>query len=213
MHMGHQQIGMRGAPRRRSRGMTLLELSVVISIVGILTSIAVPNLRNYLANTRIATTTDELVTALNVARTEAIKRGTSVVLCSANDVDTDDPYSGNCDGAAQAQWHIGWMAYATPRSSNPIAYETGTGQPDDNTPLLQFQSARDDSITVISNAVGTGFIHFDQRGFLRNDGTVVLAICDERGAANGRIVSVSRLGHPRVLATSESDPQFGCTPS
>lgn len=193
--------------------MTLLELSVVVSIVSILLTVAVPSLRHYVANTRIATTADELVAALNMSRSEAIKRNTSVVICNSNDVDPDQPYDGSCSGAAEMEWHIGWMVYATPRSASPVAYETGTGKSTDNTPLLRVEQSRDDSITIYSNAVGTGFIHFDQSGFLRNSGTVLLAVCDERGEEHGRIISISRLGHPRILATSTSDPQFGCSPS
>jgi type IV fimbrial biogenesis protein FimT len=60
------------------RGFTLLELMVTIAVLAILTTVGVPSFRLLVQNNRVTTQTNELVTALNVGRTEAVKRGRNV---------------------------------------------------------------------------------------------------------------------------------------
>ena len=60
------------------RGFTLLELMVAIAVLAILATVGVPSFRELIQNNRVVTQTNELVSALNFARTEAIKRGRNV---------------------------------------------------------------------------------------------------------------------------------------
>ena len=66
--------------RHRHRGITLLELLVTLAVASILLTVAVPNMQVLVQNNRTVSSTNELVSALNVARAEAIKRGESVSL-------------------------------------------------------------------------------------------------------------------------------------
>lgn len=61
--------------RRISRGVTLVELAVVIAIVGILAAFSVPSMARFINDTRVSNATNELVNAINLTRMEAIKRG------------------------------------------------------------------------------------------------------------------------------------------
>ena len=60
------------------RGFTLLELMVTVAVAAILTTVAVPGFRDLVQNNRVTSQTNELVAALTMARTEAIKRGRAV---------------------------------------------------------------------------------------------------------------------------------------
>ncbi|MFU8819991.1 MAG: GspH/FimT family pseudopilin [Gammaproteobacteria bacterium] len=60
------------------RGFTLLELMVAIAVLAILATVGVPSFRDLIQNNRVTTQTNELVTALNFARAEAVKRGRTV---------------------------------------------------------------------------------------------------------------------------------------
>jgi type II secretion system protein H len=65
--MSHQPI-------RYLRGMTLIELIVVIAIVGVFAALAAPSFTGFLAKKRADGAFSELVTDLQYARTEAVQR-------------------------------------------------------------------------------------------------------------------------------------------
>jgi type IV fimbrial biogenesis protein FimT len=64
-------------PRLRfSRGFTLIELMVGLTIMAILLALAVPNFANWIRNAGIRTGADAIVSGLQLARTEALKKNT-----------------------------------------------------------------------------------------------------------------------------------------
>ncbi len=65
------------APRARLRGFTMVEMMVTLVIAGILASIAMPSFRSFIAGQRIKTASFDMMSALTVARSEAIKRQAS----------------------------------------------------------------------------------------------------------------------------------------
>lgn len=65
---------------QKDKGFTLLELIVTIVIAGILMALAIPSFSDMIRNSRLTTTINELVGSLNLARSEAVKRGTNVII-------------------------------------------------------------------------------------------------------------------------------------
>ncbi|WP_219062592.1 GspH/FimT family pseudopilin [Pseudomonas sp. UMAB-08] len=63
--------------RHRSKGFSLIELLVTVSVVGILAAIAVPNFQSSIQNSKADSEVSDLQRALNYARMEAINRGVS----------------------------------------------------------------------------------------------------------------------------------------
>ena len=61
--------------RHRSKGFSLIELLVTVSVVGILAAIAVPNFQSSIQNSKADSEVSDLQRALNYARMEAINRG------------------------------------------------------------------------------------------------------------------------------------------
>lgn len=64
----------------RSKGFTLIELMVTISIAAVLMAIAVPSFQNISANNALKSTTRDLVSSINTARSQSISTRTDVTV-------------------------------------------------------------------------------------------------------------------------------------
>ena len=83
------------------RGFTLLELLLAIAILAIVTTAALPSFTQVIQNNRLSAQTNELVTAMQYARSEALKRADPVTVCASS--------SGTgCGG----NWSEGWVVIA-----------------------------------------------------------------------------------------------------
>src|SRR5690349_7647306 len=61
-----------------NRGFTLVEMMITLTVIGVLLAIAVPSFRQITLNQGIRTASFDLFSALELARSEAIKRNNSV---------------------------------------------------------------------------------------------------------------------------------------
>jgi type IV fimbrial biogenesis protein FimT len=88
--------------RRRHTGYTIFELVMVMAIVAILAAIAIPSFKYVTSSNRIASEVNELLGDMQFARSEAIKEGKSVTICtSANGT--------SC--ANTPNWQLGWIVF------------------------------------------------------------------------------------------------------
>ena len=88
--------------RSKVRGFTLVELAVTLAVAAILLALATPSFAELLRRNRLAAANNELVTALNVARAEALRRGRPVSICASAD-------QRSCAG--NADWGTGWVVF------------------------------------------------------------------------------------------------------
>jgi len=100
---------------RQSRGGTLIELLVTVSVLAILSSIAVPSLQSFMNTSRAVALTNELVAALNFARSEAIKRGVAVTVCKTANPDNASPTCTTAGG-----WQTGWLTFTDPTNRGTV---------------------------------------------------------------------------------------------
>lgn len=70
-------------PSVRNAGFTLIELMTTVTVSGVLLAIAIPAFTNFVATSRLADQTNELIGALNMGRSEAIRRNRNVTFCRA----------------------------------------------------------------------------------------------------------------------------------
>lgn len=70
--------------KRFARGFTMIELLVVLSILAILAAIAAPNMGTMIRTQRVKTASFNVFSSLIYARSEAVKRNTSVTITPAS---------------------------------------------------------------------------------------------------------------------------------
>ena len=83
-------------------GFTIVELMVSIAVAAVLVTLAVPSFGNLLERNQLAGNINNFVSSLTLARSEAIKRKQTVVLCASNDSD-------GC--TAESDYDQGWIVY------------------------------------------------------------------------------------------------------
>lgn len=66
--------------RKKEQGFTLIELMVVVIVLAILATVALPAFRSFMTNQRIRTATFDMMALITFTRSEAIKRNTNVTL-------------------------------------------------------------------------------------------------------------------------------------
>src|SRR2546422_3565853 len=91
---------MNARPQKGQFGFTLGELLTTVAVVTILAAIAQPSYRTIIRTARLTTQIYDFNAALNLARSEAVKRGIPVTVCPSTN-------QANC-GASGTQWESGW---------------------------------------------------------------------------------------------------------
>lgn len=69
------------AYHQRIAGFTLVELMITIAVLAVILAIATPSFTTVINNNRLTAQTNDLVAALQMARSEALKRNSSVAVC------------------------------------------------------------------------------------------------------------------------------------
>jgi type IV fimbrial biogenesis protein FimT len=147
-------IGARTMVRRTvSRGFTLIELMVVLSIVGILMGLGIPSFKRTISQNNINSGIGTLASDINFARSEALKRGLSVTLCPSL-----DPYTA-C-AAAGTNWQNGWIVFLDRDANNTRDTAAGTTEL-----LLRVQQNLAAELTMLGSAgAAVNSIRFDRSG-------------------------------------------------
>ena len=87
---------------KKYSGFTLVELMITLFIVGILLAVGVPSMKTFLQSNQLIASTNELISAFHVARSEAIKQNSRVTICESSDGKT-------C--ATTGSWREGWIVF------------------------------------------------------------------------------------------------------
>ncbi|WP_370642842.1 GspH/FimT family pseudopilin [Ectothiorhodospira sp. 9905] len=98
------QVSVSGATPQfsiRAKGFTLVELMTTVAVLLITITVAVPSFRSIIQNTRSTALVNELSSAMNLGRSEAIKRGREARVCPRNNAGSA------CSG--DNDWTVGWL--------------------------------------------------------------------------------------------------------
>jgi type IV fimbrial biogenesis protein FimT len=165
-----------GIRRRLEDGVTLIELVVTLALLAVLVALAVPSFSDAGLPSQLRAVADKLVGAVQFARSEAIKRDTTVVLCASADGQT-------CDAGA-TNWNEGWIV-------------TSGGLP---APLLTEPAAPNGY--HVTPAAGSAAISFQSSGLGATPESFTLCRSTPRPGTQERVVTISAVGRPSVQTTT-----------
>lgn len=183
--------------KRAQSGFSLVELLTVLSLVAILATLAVPNMRDFVRNNRLTSAGNGLLHSMQLARTEAIKRQNgNVVVCA-----TDTPDAADAGLACTGGAFSGWFVFVDANSN-------WTHQAAE--PVIEKHASVDSSVTVSND--NNGIVSYGPSGFANPPGggkvpTATVVICDERGNSQqgtdstARAVFITNTGRVRVSRT------------
>jgi type IV fimbrial biogenesis protein FimT len=96
---------------RQYQGFTLLEMTVVIAIVAVLSMLAAPSFQRLIQTTNVSNNVNSFMADLRYARSEAIRRGGHVVMCRSNAPEALNAVCNNGFGADNKGWVSGWLIF------------------------------------------------------------------------------------------------------
>ena len=176
-------------------GFTLVELMVTLAIAIILLSVGVPSFTQTIQNNRLTTAANKLVSATNLARGEAIKRGTRVTVCKSSDGAT-------C--VAGGDWAQGGIIFTD--GDNDAAFTAGSEE------LLRVAAGLGNNLTLTGAANVANYISYVGSGQSRlttADGgsfqTGTVSLCDDRTGNFIKDITLSTTGR-----LSLTDPVVAC---
>lgn len=170
---------------RGIKGFTLIEILVTIGILAILLSAAAPSMRDMVLNNRVTSLTNDLLSDLAVARSEALKRGQRVVVCKN---------AGNDAACGNGQWNMGWLLFVDTDSDSTL----DTGET-----ILRVRQTLTSDMTVTSTGI-VDTIVVRPVGLVTPVGS--FKICDTRAGPYGRNITVAASGRASVSTTPATCP-------
>jgi type IV fimbrial biogenesis protein FimT len=157
---------------KAQHGVTLVELMVALGILSILLVIATPSFRDAGLPSQLRAIANNMVAATQIARSEAIKRNTTVQLCVSSDGQTCG--SGN--------WRQGWIVISGgtvihSEPSAPVGYR-------------------------VTAAAGSNTLTFDATGLGASPDSFTVCRQTPTAGAQERVVTVSAAGKASVRTTT-----------
>ena len=173
----------------KSAGFTLIELMVTIAIVGVLVSIAIPSFNTNISNSRLTGYANDLVGALNLARSEAVKRGVQVTILR--------------NGNTASNWDAGWTVFT---DSN------GNGVQDGSDTLLRTYPALTNGYTLRTGNNYACWVAYNSVGLSIGSSTTcnggnfpndTFRLCN---ATDSRAITINIVGRARILTVASACP-------
>ncbi len=162
----------------RAGGFTLIELIVTILVAGILMAVAMPSFTQFIKDAALGSQARSLLSDLQYARSEAVRRNLNVALCPS------------ADGASCS--NDGWTA-----SRLVFIDDDRNGSRAPGEELLRLSEAPSAPKTLVGPI--DSFVSFRSTG--QPNVATSFTVCDDRVGNFGRLVSVEASGRSDVSVT------------
>ncbi len=177
----------------KNHGFTLIELIVTVAVIAIVLLTGIPALNSMVGSNRLSAHVNSISGSLVLARSEAIRRGSSITLCGSNDGTT-------CN---TSNWEEGWIVFTDADNSGTI---NGTDV------LLKAENQLPGDITLrLSQSDNAGMMRYKSSGALRdlnadatNTDKGTFTLCDkDADATKAKAINVNIMG--RVSLAEDTD--------
>ena len=159
--------------KRSDFGFTLVELVTTVTIIAILVVVIIPNLSNLIKSSNVRSVQSEFVSALMLARSEAIKRGVTVGIIA------EKPSANN-------EFSAGWSMWSDTNNN---------GLKDTDEAIVRRYV---DLVGTVSISTGNiSLIAFDPSGFASSP--VEIKVCSTDRSIRGYLISLKRVGLVDVI--------------
>ncbi len=174
-------------------GFTIIELMVVVVLVAIFLVVGVPGFQSLVADNRLATQANRLVTSMQLARSEAIKLRTPVVVCRSTN-------QTNCSNNGAQTWETGWIVFVDDDQDGVAEATDGNGQADAGERIVKTQDVLMASNTLRGSAPINNSISYQPTG-MQNTAGGTFRLCDgsNPNVNQGRQVIVSGTGRVQTI--------------
>jgi type IV fimbrial biogenesis protein FimT len=188
MRQSHTGRGDTACLPLRSLGLTLPELLVSLSVTSIMTFAALNYLPLLIHSNQMAGEVNRFVSALQLARSEAVKQGRRLVLCPQ----TEQHVCGRA-----ADWENGWLLFAGDDREREVDKPLILAAP----PMAEFIKMRSGNQRkrIVYQPDGSS-------GGTNSSFT----FCDRRGLAKPRVICLSNSGRPRTTLTHCDGKPINC---
>lgn len=176
----------------RARGFTLIELMITLAIAAILATLGAPSFSEFIISNRITAQTNDLINGLNLARSEAVRRGQPVCIKS--------------NSATANDWTEGWQIYSDPNANRTSG---GTVCSTTGATIIQSHDQLTGDATLTSSANFSSYIRFNALGVATNSSDVGISgsfsLCrKDSNSAKSKLINISTTGLIRLSSSSPS---------
>jgi type IV fimbrial biogenesis protein FimT len=161
---------------------------VTVSVLAIVLAMGVPSFQQLILSNRMAVQANDFLGSMNLARSEAVKRGQRVVLCK-----TADPLAANpCNTSTSVAWGQGWLIFVD--SDNDAQFDAGE--------VLLKVHERISPSTLSGNTNVADYLSYAADGTTRltsnafQSGT--LTLCPGASNMTGRTITINAVGRARI---------------
>lgn len=171
---------------KQNHGVTLVELLVALSILGILLSVGVPSFNQFSTNSRLNSYINSLHSNLALARSEAIKRNGRVVICKSSN-------GSSCSNSGG--WNQGWIGFVDLDND---------GSRDGGEEIVLTMPTLQTGYNFTGNGNVDDYISFDAQGMTKltsgaaQAGTITLCPAAPAAGGAGRQLILSSSGRART---------------
>lgn len=193
----------RSAFHRPAGGFTLLELMITIAVAAILVGLAVPSFQYVINVGRVTAPANELLAGIQVARMEAIRRGTRTVVCRSNNADAATPACSTAGGA----WP-GWVVFVDTNGNDVL---------DGGEAILRSGVIAAPAVLNVSNNISNQRMIFRPDGLARTPAGALLAarlaVCVPYASPAENVRDVTVSSGSRIAVVSRNGAGACATPA